>query len=232
MKNLTVFVCLVVMTLVSLTFAQADNQLCSTEKAQGWKLLFDGKTSTGWKSNRGEGFPEKGWEIKDGTLSVLSKERGGDIISTEAFENFELTLDVKLTKGANSGIKYFIQEGNGVGCEFQVLDDDVHPDAKLGVNNNRQFGSLYDLIPAQNRELNPIGEWNSVRILVDGGHVEHWLNGKLVVKYDRFCPCFRQLILHSKFKDKTDFATFKTGHILLQDHGDTVSYRNIKIRPF
>jgi len=215
----------------SITFSQAINQLSQAEKKQGWRLLFDGKTSKGWMSNNErKTFPDSGWIIKDGCLTILAKQRGGDIVTTEQFSNFELSLEFKLTPGANSGIKYFIQANRSIGCEYQILDDELHPDAKKGVNGNRTLASLYDLIPAKNRPLKPIGEWNQARIIVNGSHVEHWLNGTKVLEYDRFSPSFRQLILFSKFKNRANFGQFEKGHILLQDHGDTVSYRSIKIR--
>jgi len=215
----------------SITFSQAINQLSQAEKKQEWRLLFDGKTSKGWMSNNeSKTFPDSGWIIKDGTLTIIADQRGGDIVTTEQFSNFELSLEFKLTPGANSGIKYFIQPTKSIGCEYQILDDELHPDAKQGVNGNRTLASLYDLIPAENRPLKPIGEWNQARIIVNGSHVEHWLNGTKVIEYDRFSPCFRQLILFSKFKNRPNFGQFKKGHILFQDHGDTVSYRSIKIR--
>ena len=229
MKNIIIF--LLIFVAVSIpVWAQNDNELSPAEKDQGWVLLFDGKTSQGWQSNQGDQFPEKGWEIKDGELTVLPTVRGGDIITTQAFENFELVIDFKFDKGANSGIKYFIQKGSSIGCEYQILDDANHPDANMGVNHCRQLGSLYDLLPTAEKTVNPVGEWNHARIIVRDGHAEHWLNGGKLLEYDRFSPCFRQLIQHSKFKNEKDFATFKTGHILLQDHGDRVSFKNIKIR--
>ncbi len=204
-------------------------ELTPAEKQAGWKLLFDGKTTQGWRSARNENLPAAGWEIKDGTLSVISKGRGGDIITVEEFDNFELALEFKLTPGANSGIKYFVQTNSGLGLEYQVLDDDQHPDAKMGVGGNRTVAGLYDLIPPENKEPKPIGEWNKARIVVKGSKVEHWLNDKKVVEYDRHSQCFRALLQKSKFADKEGFGQHAKGHILLQDHGDTVFYRNIKI---
>ena len=206
------------------------NQLTEAEQQAGWKLLFDGKTSTGWKSSKKESFPERGWRIEDGTLTVMAGERGGDIVTVDQYSNFELSLEFKLTPGANSGIKYFVQPETGLGLEFQVLDDSKHPDANMGVAGNRTLSSLYDLIPAENRKINPVGEWNHARIVVQGSHVEHWLNGVKVLEYNRHSQCFRALIQKSKYKDIENFAQHPQGHILLQDHGDTVSYRNIKIR--
>lgn len=226
------------------------NTLTDAEKTAGWKLLWDGKTTAGWKSVKSDSFPTKGWEIRDGVLSVLAGNgaeagTGGDIITTERYSSFELVAEFRITPGANSGIKYFVQPGlssvNGkgekvttgssIGCEFQVLDDMRHPDAKLGKNGNRTIGSLYDLIPASaDKKPNPIGEWNTARIVVKGAHVEHWLNGLKVVEYDRHSPEFRTLVAGSKYHNIAGFGEWPEGHILLQDHGNNVSYRSIKLR--
>jgi len=198
----------------------------------GFKPLFDGKTSAGWRSIKDSDFPSDGWEIKDGVLTVLGK-KGGDIITAKKYANFDLRFEFKLTPGANSGVKYFIEpeKNKSVGCEFQVLDDDKHPDAKLGINGNRTVGSLYDLIPARaDKKVEPIGEWNEGRIVVNGNHVEHWLNGGKVVEYDRTSPEFKAHIEASKFKKMDGYAQQKEGHILLQDHNNVVSFRNIRIK--
>lgn len=225
-------------TLLSLIFlmvaavAQSTqlNQLTDQEKKQGWKLLFDGVSLNGWKSVKEEGAPKKGWEIKDGVLTVLSQQQGGDIITVDQYAKFELTLEVKLTEGANSGVKYFIQPGSSVGFEFQILDNDKHPDAKLGIAGNRMFSSLYDLLPAKNAVAKPIGAWNKVRIVVKGNKIEHWFNGVKVLAFDRTSKRFWDAYKTSKFTEFKEFGTYQKGHILLQEHGDTVSYRNIKLR--
>lgn len=227
------------------------NTLTDAETAAGWRLLWDGKTTEGWRSPKTDAFPKKGWSIKDGVLTVHDNNGeesagGGDIITKERFSEFELLADFKLTPGANSGIKYFVQPnltpidkktgkptgvGSAIGLEFQILDDERHPDAKLGRDGNRTIGSLYDLITASaSKQPNPIGEWNTARIVVRGKHVEHWLNGKLVVEYERGTPEFRTVVAQSKFKNIPDFGEWADGHILLQEHGNTVSFRNIKIR--
>lgn len=227
------------------------NTLTDAEKAAGWRLLWDGKTTEGWRSAKSDAFPKKGWSIKDGVLTVHDNKGeesagGGDIITKERFSEFELLVDFKLTPGANSGIKYFVQPnlkpidkktgqptgvGSAIGLEFQILDDERHPDAKLGRDGDRTISSLYDLITASpSKKPNPIGEWNTARIVVRGKHVEHWLNGQKVVEYERGSPAFRALVAQSKFKNIPDFGEWADGHILLQEHGNTVSFRNIKIR--
>ncbi|MEM8894341.1 MAG: DUF1080 domain-containing protein, partial [Bacteroidota bacterium] len=226
------------------------NNLTNREVEEGWELLWDGQTTDGWRGAKLTSFPEGGWEIKSGELSVLASDggestNGGDIVTLRQFENFVLEVDFKLTEGANSGIKYFVDTelnkgaGSSIGCEFQVLDDKSHPDAKKGVNGNRTIGSLYDLITAdgtlysdlpKKKYVNSIGQWNRARIEVFQGQVTHYLNGCKVVEYDRYGQMWRALVAYSKYRKWDDFGESRTGHILLQDHGDRVSYRNIKIK--
>jgi hypothetical protein len=228
----------------------AMNVLTDEEKAEGWRLLWDGKTTAGWRSATAEAFPAAGWETQDGVLTVLESGggesvRGGDIITRERFSRFELLVDFKITPGANSGIKYFVQPslgaitgagakaatGSAIGLEFQILDDERHPDAKLGRDGNRTQASLYDLIPAAStKPSRPIGEWNTARIVVKGNHVEHWLNGGKVVEYERGSAPFRELVAGSKYRNIPGFGEWPDGHLLLQDHGNRVSFRNLKIR--
>ena len=221
--------------------SQKDNVLTVEEKKEGWELLFDGRTSNGWRGAKLKNFPQKGWKIKDGVLTVLASNgaesaNGGDIITVDAYKNFDLKVDFKITSGANSGIKYFVDPelnkgpGSAIGCEFQILDDERHPDAKLGVKGNRTLGSLYDLIPAENKKFNGIGKWNTAEIIVKGNHVEHWLNGKKVLEYERGNQMWRALVAYSKYRDWPNFGEAKTGYILLQDHGNEVSFKNIKIK--
>jgi hypothetical protein len=230
--------------------SQADtaalNTLTDTEKAAGWQLLWDGKTTTGWHGVVSKSFPEQYWEIANGVFTVhgINGPRslgGGDIITRERYSNFELVADFKLTPGANSGIKYFVQSnldpenitggGPAIGCEFQLLDDERHPDATLGHDGNRTIASLYDVLPAAaTKKPNPIGEWNTARIVVQGKHVEHWLNGQKVLEYERGSEPFRAEVARSKFKNIPGFGEWPDGHILLQEHGDNVHFRNVKIR--
>lgn len=220
-----------------------SNTLSAYEKQDGWQLLFDGQSPKGWRSATSMQFPTKGWEVKNGMISVLGSAggestNGGDIITDKEFAAFDLSFEFKISKGANSGLKYFVTlsektTGSAIGLEYQVLDDAVHPDAKLGRDGNRTLASLYDLIPAnkQARFVHPIGAWNTGRVVVyPNNHVEHYLNGIKVLEYDRGSQAYRDLVATSKYKVWKDFGEAKQGHLLLQDHGFDVNYRSIKIK--
>lgn len=206
------------------------NILPKDDILENWKSLFDGKTTNGWRSVNKSSFPDIGWVIEDSTLTVLASKKGGDIVTVNQYSDFELSLEFRLTPGANSGIKYFVRPNSSIGLEYQIIDDENHSDAQKGVGDNRTLASLYDLIPAENKVVNPIGEWNHARILVKSKHVEHWLNGVKVVEYERGTQMFRALVAKSKYKEYKKFGEHVKGHILLQDHGDTVSFKNIKIK--
>ena len=219
------------------------NTVSEQEKKNGVRLLFDGKTNNGWRGAHKDKFPEKGWEIKDGMLHVLSSggaesQNGGDIVTQGEFGAFDLQFEFRLTPGANSGVKYFVTEtekntGSAIGLEYQILDDEKHPDAKQGVVGNRTLASLYDLIPSikVSRGLHPIGEWNNGRIVVyPDSRVEHWLNGYKVVEYQRGSQIYKALVARSKYAQWENFGMAEKGRILLQDHGDEVFFRSIKIR--
>jgi uncharacterized protein len=231
--------------------APMPNTLTAQEKADGWQLLWNGKNSDGWRSAKSENFPSHGWFIHDGVLTVHENggeesAGGGDIITRQRYANFELVADFKTTPVANSGIKIFVQPnlspidkktgkpaavGSAIGMEFQILDDLKHPDAKLGRDCDRTIGSLYDLIPApKDKKVMPVGEWNHARILSQGKHVTFWLNGEKTVELERGSPEFRAAVAVSKFKDIPNFGEWPDGHILLQEHGSEVSFRNVKIR--
>jgi hypothetical protein len=226
------------------------NKLSDLEVRQGWRLLWDGLSSAGWRGAKLDHFPESGWVMRDGALTVLGTDGRestgpGDIITDQLFSSFELELEFKITEGANSGIKYFVDPtlnkgtGSAIGCEFQILDDRRHPDATRGVQGNRRLGSLYDLIPAENLsvpgrsvQFKGVGAWNKARIVVRGGQVEHWLNNEKIVEYNRYSQIFTALVAYSKYQDWPHFGQWPSGHILLQDHGNTVHFRSIKIREF
>lgn len=226
-----------------LPLVDKKNQLTKNEADQGWKMLWDGETTEGWRGAKLDSFPEQGWIIEDGELIVLStggeeSAAGGDIVTTKNYGDFELMADFKLTEGANSGIKYYVDteinkgEGSSIGLEYQILDDDKHPDAKEGNHEgSRTVASLYDLIQADpNKPINPIGDWNRAHIISKDNHVEHYLNGAKVLEYDRKSDAYRALVANSKYVNWPNFGELDNGQILLQDHGDRVSFKNIKIK--
>ena len=215
-----------------------DNQLTQKEKDDGWELLFDGITSKGWRGANKDSFPDQGWQIKDGVLSVLGT-KGGDIITEKKYADFDLKVEFRtMEKNANSGIKYYVLEndyrpGETLGLEFQTAYsykegntyiDRPYPKGALG--------SLYEIIAAEGELVhpNPIGEWNQVRIISKNNKVQHWLNGYKILEYKRGGKEFREGVANSKFKDIKNFGEVEKGHILLQDHDYFVSFKNIKIR--
>jgi hypothetical protein len=219
------------------------NVLTADEQAAGWRLLFDGKTTTGWRGHKMETFPQVRWVVEGGTIhrtpNQQKKEQEWDIITVDQFDNFDLRWQWKLGTRGNTGLKYLIDEAmatkkqdEGIGFEYQMLDDNTHPDAAKGIDGNRRTGSLYDLIPAaKDKVVNPVGQWNESRVLVDGNHIEHWLNGSKILSFERGSPEFKALIAGSKFKEIAGFGDVSRGPILLQDHGDEAWFRNIKLRP-
>lgn len=229
MKRL-LFVVLLVCGVSFVATAQEHNTLTKKERKAGWQLLWNGRDLSGWKSNSSNGDMNKGWKAVDGELVIMARSGAGDIITEKRYHDFELSIDFKITEGANSGIKYFIGENGSIGCEFQILDDENHPDAKMGFNGNRRLGSLYDLIPADGWALVAKRDWNTARIVVRGNHVEHWLNGVKILEYEKNNDMWDTIVSHSKFAKVENFAGGDGGHILLQDHNDEVHYRNLKIR--
>ena len=225
------------------------NALSPAQKAEGWKLLWDGNSSQGWRGAQLEEFPKQGWNMMNGLLTVEKSgggesANGGDIVTIKKYKNFILEVDFRITRGANSGIKYFVDPdlntgaGSAIGCEYQILDDQNHPDAKAGIAGNRTLASLYDLIKADAllygqdntpKRFNGVGSWNRARIEVRGAKVAHYLNGIKVVEYERGTQMWKALVAYSKYVNWPAFGEAESGHILLQDHGDEVSFKNIKI---
>ena len=210
----------------------APNTLTEEEKADGWELLFDGEDFSHWRGFKQDSVPA-GWTIDDNAIHFTGEQQAGDLITDDEYESFELQLDWKIAEGGNSGIMFHVTEDNDrtyqSGPEMQVLDDAGHPDAQNGPD--RLAGANYALHPPSNTEaVNPAGEWNTVRLVVDGQHVEHWMNGEKVVEYELGSDEWKELVATSKFGEMPNYGIAGAGHIALQDHGDPVWYRNIKIR--
>ena len=223
------------------TAENMDNTLSPKEIEEGYILLFDGKTTANWHGYNKKGMPEKGWEAKDSTLHCIGSGSGeagggGDIVSNQKYKDFELDLDWKISEGGNSGIFILAQEKPGQPIyysspEMQILDNDRHPDAKLGKNGNRKAGSLYDLIPAKPQNTKPAGQWNRVKITCYQGTVVYNQNGANVVEYHLWTDEWKKMVKDSKFKDWPDVTNVaKEGVIGIQDHGNDVWFKNIKIK--
>ena len=222
--------------LLSLTAAPPPNTLTETEKKAGWKLLFDGKTTTGWRGYKMDKMPP-GWSVIDGALVRVAGGAGGkgagggdDIVTTEEYESFDLQLEYKTVANGNSGVLYHVSEEPITAWhyapEVQLLDNSAHPTrSKLEL-----AAACYDVYAPSKDTTKPPGQWNHMRILVEGPHVEHWLNGEKVTEYELWSDDWKQRVAKSKHKDRPKFGTFKKGPIALQDHTDRLEFRNIKIR--
>jgi len=239
MKNSNIISALLMVFVLgsSLVQAQSDNTLSKKEEKAGWSLIFDGKTTNGWRGYTKTGFPEKGWAVVDGTLRCLEKGGGGDIIFDKKLTNFELSLNWKISEGGNSGIFIFGKEVEGTPIyhsapEYQLLDNERHPDAKKGKDGNRKSGSLYDMIPAVPQNAKPAGEWNETKIVANNGNIEYWLNGVKVVEFRMGEDSWKKMCADSKFKDWPDIVNnqAKNGFFGLQDHGNEVWFKNIKLK--
>ena len=216
--------------LTAFVFADVPNTLTTDEQAAGWRLLFDGKTTAGWRAIGKDEFPAKGWVVEDGVLKHISKGGGGDIVTGEDFENFELSWEWKIGEAGNSGVKYNLPDRNkNIGCEYQLIDDEKHPDGVRG-GKSHQTAGLYDLIEPADRKTKPVGEWNSSRLVVKSSHVEHWLNGVKTVEFELGSEELKARIAKSKYKKVPGFGEKVKGPILLQDHEDEISFRSIKLR--
>lgn len=244
MKNLSIILVLMALVISSCKTEVGPNQLTKEEKAEGWILLFDGEKTDGWRNYGKSTFPN-GWIIDDGALMCQGSGRGeagakegGDILYDKKFSNFHLKLEWKISEGGNSGIFYLGQETADfdfiwkTAPEMQVLDNEKHPDSFLGVDGNRKAGSLYDLIPAKPQNAKPVGEWNTVEIICFKGTVIHKMNGETVVEYHLWTPEWNEMVAGSKFPElnPTWADVASDGYIGLQDHGDDVWFRNIKIK--
>ena len=209
----------------------ADNQLTATEKSAGWTLLFDGKTASGWRLYGSTNAPGPGWQVSDGVLKKVHEGKAGDIITEKQFDNFEFSWDWRVEPGGNNGIKYLVSEKrkNAPGPEYQMLDDEKHPDGKIGPK--RQTASFYDVLPpAADKPSKPGGEWNNSRLLIQGNHVEHWLNGAKVLEYEIGSDVVKAGLAQSKFKAVEGFGSKIKGPILLTDHHDEAWFKNMKLR--
>jgi len=241
---LLVFLC----AFAGVAAAQRPNELTAAERAAGWRLLFDGRSLAGWRGLGYDTVPTAHWRVVDGAIvkTPTAKVRrqadgqpaaGGDLMSLDAFRDFELTFEWRVTPGANSGVKYNVSEElslahaanhAALGFEYQVLDDERHPDNQIA---SHRAAGLYDIIaPSAAKRLRPVGEWNSARVVLRGNHGEHWLNGAKVVEFDLGTPLLDSLLARSKYRPIPGFAERRRGHIVLQDHGDEVWFRSIKIR--
>ena len=214
------------------------NSLSAPETAAGWKLLFDGQTTAGWRGYAKTSFPDHGWVVEDSCLKNEGSgghhgAGGGDLVTTEKFDDFDLKFEWRIAPAGNSGVKYFVYEGktgkSGVGYEYQILDDTKNADSANGPD--RQAGALYYLIaPNDAKHLEPVGQFNRSEIIVRGNHVEHWLNGARIVQFELGSPEIKAAIAKSKFRKIRGYGEKMTTVLLLQDHGDAVWFRNLKIR--
>jgi Domain of Unknown Function (DUF1080) len=209
---------------------EAPQALNPEQRAAGWRTLFDGSGVSGWRNFRGAGV-NPGWTVEDGALTVAAP-GAGDIITIEQFENFELAFEWRISEGGNSGVFFNVVEGDHdtvwrTGPEYQLLDDARHAD---GAEADHRAGANYDLDAPSAAASRPVGEWNEARLIVDHGHVQHWLNGQLIVDYQLWTPQWEAKVAASKFATMPDYGRAHSGHIALQDHGDRVWFRNIRLR--
>ena len=254
MKASSTLIALFVATVASVANAQGrgvgPNELTTTERAAGWRLLFDGKTLKGWRGLGYDSVPTAHWRISNGAIDKIASGKvpkmpdgqpanGGDLMTVDTFGDFELAFQWKVAPGTNSGVKYNVSEEfslknasnhAALGFEYQVLDDSLSDDNKL---ESHRAGALYDLFPPNDQKrLQPVGQWNSSRLVFRGNHGEHWLNGAKVVEFDLGTPRMDSALAKSKYTSIKGFADRRKGHIILQDHGDETYYRAIKIREF
>jgi hypothetical protein len=229
MKTLSILFLVFALSVSMAAETSKANELSPEEKAAGWKLLFDGATINGWRAIGTKEAPKKGWVIADGCLKHEAKGGGGDIVANDPYENYELSWEWKIAPGANSGVKYRVEDkgSSAFGPEYQLIDDEKHSDAK---NLKHSTGALYEMFEPKEKKAKPAGEFNHSRLIVNGAHVEHWLNGTKVVEFEFFNDDWNKAFATSKYVKNPNFAKNPKSFIALQDHGDEISFRNIKIK--
>ena len=222
---------LLILAAAGVSASAAENKLTAAEKSAGWELLFDGKTFNNWRPYAKKGAPVTGWEVVDGTLHALPKVKGDQLVTEKKYRDYEFSWEWKLNPAGNNGVKYLVTEERtkSPGPEYQMIDDERHPDGKRG--GTHQTAAFYDVLPAAaNRPMKKIGEWNQSKIVIRGKTVEHWLNGKNVLTFTLGSPEVKAGIAKSKFAKEIGFGDKIEGHILLTYHSDDCWYRNMKIR--
>lgn len=238
MKHFIIVMVIVVAAAVNYHYQKSEQLFGYADQRSKWEILFNGKDLSQWRQAYKDSIPTSGWSVENNTLSVQKGRKGGDILTRESYQNFELVFDFKLTEAANSGIKYHVnaientqsKKTSMMGIEYQIIDDYNHPEIKDSPNSAMSTGAAYLLYPPIGKKLKPAGEWNTGKIIVKGNYVEHWLNGIKIVSYFKGTDDFDARVGKTKFKDYPEYAKSNTGYIMLTDHGDQVYFRNIKVR--
>ncbi|MCC6289946.1 MAG: DUF1080 domain-containing protein [Chitinophagaceae bacterium] len=238
MKHFILVIGIIAAAIINYRYQKNQHLFGNLQQKSKWELLFDGKDLSKWRQAYKDSVPPQAWVVEGNTLSVQKGKKGGDIITRETYQNFELVFDFKLTEAANSGIKYHVnfienvqtKKSSMMGIEYQVIDDYNHPEIKDNPNSVSSTGAAYLLYPPVGKKLKPAGEWNNAKIIVKGNYAEHWLNGLRIVSYFKGTDEFNKKVSETKFKDYPDYAKSNSGYIMLTDHGDQVYFRNIKVR--
>jgi hypothetical protein len=239
MKHFILILGIIAAAITNYRYQKSEPLFSNIQQQSKWEILFDGKDLSKWRQAYKDSLPPQGWTIENNALSVQKKRgKGGDIITKETYQNFELVFDFKLTQAANSGIKYHVnliensqtKKSSMMGIEYQVIDDYNHPEIKDEPNGTSSTGSVYLLYPPVGKKLNPAGEWNTAKIIAKGNYTEHWLNGVKIAFYTKGTNEFNKKVSETKFKDYPEYAKSNSGYIMLTDHGDQVYFKNIKIK--